>query len=88
MADETFEAFIARERVRLTDEREAINIQQQQLEAKLIEIAKELTAIDAYETAKYGKPLSAAHAPPPAASPQPAAPVPRQPATPSRRMRM
>ena len=88
MADESFEAFIARERVRLTDERDAIKMQQQQLETKLIEIAKELTAIDAYETAKYGKPLPAAHAPPPAPSPQPAAPAPRQPATPPRRMRM
>jgi hypothetical protein len=53
MADETFEAFIARERVRLTGEREAIKIQQQELKAKLVAIARELTVIDAYETA-YG----------------------------------
>jgi hypothetical protein len=45
---ETLKAFIARERVRLTNEREAIKTHQQELEAKLSEITKELTAIDAH----------------------------------------
>jgi len=55
MPEETFEAFIARERSRLNDEREAIFTQQQELENKLTDINRELTAIDAYEAAKTGK---------------------------------
>ena len=56
MADETFEMFVQRERARLQGEREAIFTQQQELENKLAEINRELSAIDAYEAAKSGKP--------------------------------
>jgi hypothetical protein len=55
MADETFETFVQRERARLHSEREAIFTQQQELENKLAEINRELSAIDAYEAAKSGK---------------------------------
>src|SRR5207247_11131314 len=55
MADETFEMFVQRERARLHGEREAIFTQQHELEGKLAEINKELSAIDAYEAAKSGK---------------------------------
>lgn len=59
MADETFATFIQRERDRLHAEREAIFTQQQQLETKLVDINRELSAIDAYEAAKTGKPARA-----------------------------
>ncbi len=62
MAD-TFQDFIARERERLHAERETIFNQQQQLEANLAEINRELSAIDAYEAAKTGKAPAARHAP-------------------------
>jgi hypothetical protein len=52
---ETMQEFIARERERLHSEREAIFTQQQELEAKLVGINRELAAIDAYEAAKTGK---------------------------------
>ena len=55
MADETFEMFVQRERARLHGEREAIFTQQHELENKLVEINRELAAIDAYESAKSGK---------------------------------
>ena len=55
MAEETFEMFVARERARLSGERDAIFTQQQELETKLAEINRELSAIDAYEAAKSGK---------------------------------
>jgi hypothetical protein len=55
MAEETFEMFVARERARLNGEREAIFTQQQELEAKLAEVDRELAAIDAYEAAKTGR---------------------------------
>ncbi len=55
MAEETFVEFVARERVRLHAEREAVFSAQQELEAKLAEINRELSAIDAYEAAKSGK---------------------------------
>ena len=57
MADETFEMFVAREGARLDGEREAIFTQQQELESRLTEINRELSAIDAYEAAKSGKAL-------------------------------
>jgi hypothetical protein len=59
MADETFATFIQRERDRLHAEREAVFTQQQQLEGKLADINRELSAIDAYEAAKSGKPARA-----------------------------
>lgn len=57
MADETFDTFVTRERARLQGERQAIFSQQQELEAKLEEVRRELAAIDAYEAAKTGKSL-------------------------------
>jgi hypothetical protein len=54
MAD-TFNDFIARERVRLHAERETIFNQQHELETNLAAINNELSAIDAYERAKTGK---------------------------------
>jgi hypothetical protein len=62
MADETFETFVARERARLSSEREAIFTQQQELEQKLEAVNRELAAIDAYEAAKAGKPVKPARA--------------------------
>jgi len=58
MAEEAFADVIERERARLNSEREAIFTQQQELEAKLAEIHRELSAIDAYEAAKSGKPAA------------------------------
>lgn len=55
MADETFEMFVARERARLNGEREAIFTQQQELENKLADLNRELSAIEAYEATKSGK---------------------------------
>ena len=55
MAEDTFQEFVSRERDRLNQERENIFAQQRQLENKLAEIGRELTAIDAYEAAKTGK---------------------------------
>jgi hypothetical protein len=45
MADETFERFVQRERARLHGEREAIFIQQQELENKLADITEVLSII-------------------------------------------
>jgi hypothetical protein len=59
---ETFQDFIARERERPHGEREAIFTQQRELETKLTAINNELWAIDAYETAKSGKPMPASQA--------------------------
>lgn len=59
MADETFATFMQRERDRLHAEREQIFNQQQELEAKLADINREFSAIDAYEAAKSGKPARA-----------------------------
>jgi hypothetical protein len=58
MSDASFEEFINRERQRLRGEREAIQKQQHELEAKLHEIGRELAAIEAYESAKTGKAAS------------------------------
>jgi hypothetical protein len=55
MADETFEEFIRRERERLNAQRQAIFQQQQELDNKLADIDRELSAIEAYEVAKTGK---------------------------------
>ena len=60
MADETFAAFIERDRDRLNNERETIFNQQHELELKLAAVNRELAAIDAYEAAKSGKAPSAA----------------------------
>ena len=58
MAAETFATFIARDRERLNKEREEIFNQQHELEIKLDAVNRELSAIDAYEAAKSGKPLT------------------------------
>jgi hypothetical protein len=62
MSDGTFATFIQRERERLHAEREAVFTQQHELETKLVDINRELSAIDAYEAAKSGKPARAASA--------------------------
>ncbi len=55
MADMHFSEYIERERQRLHAERESVFNQQQQLDGKLAEINRELTAIEAYKSAKTGK---------------------------------
>ena len=59
MADETFEMFVQRERARLHGEREAIFTQQQELQSKLADLNRQLSAIDAYEAARTGKAVRA-----------------------------
>jgi hypothetical protein len=63
MAEQTFADFIARERERLHAEREQISKQQHELEGKLADVNRELSAIDAYEAAKTGKAPAAARQP-------------------------
>jgi hypothetical protein len=63
MAEQTFADFIARDRERLHAEREQIFNPQQELEGKLADINRELSAIDAYEAAKTGKAPVAARQP-------------------------
>ncbi len=53
--DENFPTFIARERERLSAEREQVFNQQRELDQKLDAINREFAAIDAYEAAKTGK---------------------------------
>lgn len=60
MAEQTFADFITRDRERLHAEREQIFNQQHELENKLADINRELSAIDAYEAAKTGKAPAAA----------------------------
>jgi predicted NodU family carbamoyl transferase len=55
MADERFSDVMQQERERLNREREAVFVEQQALQEKLAEINREMTAIDAYESAKSGK---------------------------------
>ncbi len=63
MAEQTFADFITRERERLHAEREQLFNQQHELEGKLADINRELSAIDAYEAAKNGKVPAAARQP-------------------------
>ena len=63
MAEGNFAEFITRDRERLHAEREQISKQQHELENKLADINRELSAIDAYEAAKSGKALAAARQP-------------------------
>jgi DNA-binding transcriptional ArsR family regulator len=60
MPEGNFADFIARDRERLHAEREQIFNQQHELENKLADINRELSAIDAYEAAKTGKAPAAA----------------------------
>src|SRR5580765_7250388 len=55
MADMRFADVMQHERERLHKEREQIFNQQHELEGKLADINRELSAIDAYEAAKTGK---------------------------------
>ena len=59
MADtaDTFEAFVAKERERLTAARADLFSQQEEIQKKLDAINREMLAIDAYAAAKAGKPL-------------------------------
>jgi hypothetical protein len=59
MADMRFADVMQQERERLHKEREEIFNQQHELEGKLADINRELSAIDAYEAAKTGKALTA-----------------------------
>jgi len=63
MAEQSFADFITRERERLHAEREQLFNQQHELEGKLADINRELSAIDAYEAAKNGKVPAAARQP-------------------------
>lgn len=63
MGSEQFSDFMARERERLRAEREQIFNQQEELQRKLDEINREFAAIEAYETAKTGKPARGTTAP-------------------------
>jgi hypothetical protein len=63
MADQSLADFITRDRERLHAEREHIFNQQHELDGKLVDINRELAAIDAYEAAKTGKAPAAARQP-------------------------
>src|SRR5689334_4723812 len=67
----TFEAFIAAERERLSNERGALWDQIKELEERVAAIDAELKAISAYEAVKAGKPLPDSVAPAPAAARRP-----------------
>ncbi len=56
---ESFADFIQRERERFDGERAQIFNQQQELEAKLADLNREISAIDAYEAVMSGKPARA-----------------------------
>jgi hypothetical protein len=60
MTDMRFADVMQQERERLHKEREEIFNQQHELEGKLADINRELSAIDAYESAKTGKGLTPA----------------------------
>jgi hypothetical protein len=55
MSDDNFATYVQRERDRLNAEREAVIMQQRELDKRLAGINKEFQAIDAYEAAKTGK---------------------------------
>ena len=55
MAEARFADIMQQERERLHKERDTIFSQQRELEKKLVQIDRELAAIDAYEAAKSGK---------------------------------
>jgi DNA-binding transcriptional ArsR family regulator len=57
---ETFKSYVSRERTRLTKARDAARNRKTRLDQELSEIESELTAIQAYERAKKGKPAKAA----------------------------
>ena len=56
MLDDSFSDYIARERERLSREREELSNQKRELDNRLAEIDREFQAIEAYQTAKTGKP--------------------------------
>ena len=55
---DTLEAVVARERERLTEKRTELQAQQRELTKQLAEIDREFIAVNAYEAAKKGKPVS------------------------------
>jgi hypothetical protein len=56
MSDDRFSDYIARERERLSREREEISNQRRELDNRLAAIDRESQALEAYQTAKTGKP--------------------------------
>ena len=56
MSDDRFSDYIARERDRLSRERKEISDQKRELDTWLAAIDREYQALDAYQTAKTGKP--------------------------------
>src|SRR4051812_33232718 len=55
MSNDNFSDYIARECERISREREEISAQQRDLNNRLVEIAREFQAIEAYQAAKTGK---------------------------------
>jgi len=56
VSDDRFSDYIARERDRLSRERKEISDQKRELDTRLAAIDREYQALDAYQTAKTGKP--------------------------------
>jgi hypothetical protein len=56
VSDDRFSDYIARERDRLSRERKEISDQKRELDIRLAAIDREYQALDAYQTAKTGKP--------------------------------
>src|SRR3954454_779616 len=59
MSDERFADYIARERERLSRERDEISNQRRELDNRLAKIDREFQALEAYQSAKTGKPSGA-----------------------------
>lgn len=55
MPEESFETFVGRERDRLDAQREAIRVQQRELEKQLKDLDRQYAAVAAYEAARTGK---------------------------------
>ena len=53
-----FQSFIDKERAKLAKQKDDLTAQRQEIDTKLADIDRELFAIDAYETAKAGKPAT------------------------------
>src|SRR3954462_4639962 len=59
MSDDRFSDYIARERERLSRERDEISNQRRELDNRLAKIDREFQALEAYQSAKTGKPSGA-----------------------------
>ena len=57
MAD-TFEALVAKERERLTNQRKALLEKQREIQKQLADIDNQFLAVEAYEAAKKGRPVT------------------------------